>query len=106
MLGVPAVLLTTPLQGVAQQATARTVRGHVAHKDGSAVQGAVVHLKDLRGLSQKSYITTDNGEYRFGALNSTTDYEVWAEFQGKKSSVKHVSSFEAKNTFDITLTID
>lgn len=103
----PALALTAPMAIHAEtKQESRTVRGRVSNKDGSAVKGAVVHLKDLRGLSQKSYITPDNGEYRFGALNSSTDYEIWAEFEGKKSSVKHISSFDAKNTFDITLTIN
>lgn len=103
----PALALLAPVTGYAEaKQESRTVRGRVSNKDGSAVKGAVVHLKDLRGLSQKSYITPDNGEYRFGALNSSTDYEIWAEFEGKKSSVKHISSFDAKNTFEITLTIN
>lgn len=95
------------LQAHAQRAAAtRTVHGKVSTKEGGPLKGAVVHLKDLRSLSQKSYITPEDGTFRFGQLNTNSDYEVWAESNGKKSSVKRISSFEAKNTFEISLTID
>ncbi|MBS1814311.1 MAG: carboxypeptidase regulatory-like domain-containing protein [Acidobacteria bacterium] len=96
-----------PTQMAAQrQAASRTVHGKVTEKGGGPVKGAVVHLKDLRALSQKSFITPEDGTFRFGQLNTNSDYEVWAEIDGKKSSVKRISSFEAKNTFEISLTID
>ena len=96
-----------PTQMAAQRHTAsRTVYGKVTEKGGGAVKGAVVHLKDLRALSQKSFITPEDGSFRFGQLNTNSDYEVWAEIDGKKSSVKRISSFEAKNTFEVSLTIN
>lgn len=105
LLPVGSTLGTMP--AYAQRATAaRTVHGKVSGKDGAPLKGAVVHLKDLRSLSQKSYITPEDGTFRFGQLSSNSDYEVWAESNGKKSSVKRISSFEAKNTFEISLTID
>ena len=89
----------------AQRVESRTLDGKVV-SGGQPVKGAVVHLKATRTLSQKSYITSEDGSYRFAQLSSTSDYEVWAEVNGKKSSVKTISSFDTKNTFNVTLKVD
>ena len=84
-------------------ASARTVDGTVTLKSGAPVNGAVVHLKDIRSLSQKSYITAADGTFHFAQLSGNTDYEVWADSDGKKTSVKSISSFDTKNSFTIPL---
>ena len=101
---VNAVVVLTP-SAFAQAPAARTLDGKVVRGD-APVKGAVVHLKDTRTLAQKSYITAEDGTYRFAQLSGNSDYEVWAEADGKKSSTKSVSSFDTKNSFSITLKID
>ena len=86
--------------------TPRVVQGKVVDKADAVVNGAVVYLKDDRSLTVKSYITDENGAYRFGQLAQNTDYELWAESNGKKSPVKTISSFDSKNSFTINLKID
>ena len=98
------VTLATP-QVLAQSAM-RTVQGRILDKDGAALKGATVFLKDGHTLAVRSYIAGDDGSYRFGQLSQNADYQVWAEIDGKKSAVKTISSFDSKAQVTIDLKID
>lgn len=84
----------------------RVVQGRVMDKSDGLLQGAVVYLKDGHSLAVKSFISNEQGTYRFGQLAQNTDYEIWAERDGKKSQVKTISSFDSKNQIYIDLRID
>ena len=103
----PAALVVRGTEVFAQRGAAnRVVAGKVVDKGDAPLKGAVVYLKDDHTLSVKSYIADDRGEYRFGQLATGTDYELWAELNGKKSGTKNISSFDNKNSFTIDLKID
>jgi Carboxypeptidase regulatory-like domain len=98
--------IALPLSAVAQQAPARVVQGKVELGNGSMAKGAIVYLKNAKTLEVRTYISTDDGSFRFGQLNSDASYTVWAEYQGRKSKEKGVSSFDNKKVFDLTLKIE
>ena len=99
----PAILLFPYSFAVAQVDAARSLTGAVTDKAGNKVKGAVVHLKDTRSLAQRSYITAEDGTFRFAQLSGGTDYEVWADLNGKRTSSKSISSFDTKKSVDMTL---
>jgi hypothetical protein len=90
----------------AQDSAQRVVQGKVENQTHEAIKGAIVYLKDDHTLSVKSFFSGSDGGYRFGQLSQNTDYELWAEENGKKSDVKTISSFDDKKLFNINLKID
>lgn len=84
----------------------RVVQGKVVDGANAPIKGAVVYLKDSRSLAVKSFFSDAQGEYRFGQLSQNSDYQLWAENNGKKSAMKTISSFDNKNQFFINLKID
>ena len=106
MVGFFASARSEPLLAQDRGPAQRVVQGKVVDAGNAPINGAVVYLKDGRTLGVKSYFSDDKGEYRFGQLSQTTDYEIWAENNGKKSAVKTISSFDNKNQFFINLKIE
>ncbi|GAC1417190.1 MAG: hypothetical protein NVSMB62_07580 [Acidobacteriaceae bacterium] len=105
LFGAASVALLPP-SAAAQDQAVRTVDGKVTDASNAPLKGAVVYLKDGHTLAVKSYISGDDGGYRFGQLSGSSDYTLWAESAGKKSSTKNISSFDTKKDFTFTLKID
>ncbi len=106
LLVLAAPLLVLPAAAQQRGPVQRVVQGRVLDQNDKVLSGAVVYLKDTRTMGVKSFITGNDGAYRFGQLASDTDYQVWAESSGKKSATKTVSSFDSKSQFVIDLKIN
>lgn len=106
-LAVGAVaLITQAAQAQVRGVTNRSVEGIVRDASDTPLKGAVVYLKDTRTLAIKSFLSDDDGNFHFSQLSNNTDYEIYAEFNGKRSKPRGISSFDSKNEFNFTLKID
>jgi hypothetical protein len=106
LLAGPCLFVALPTATGAQTAQERVVQGKVELSSGGMAKGAIVYIKNGKTLEVRTYISTADGSYRFGQLNPDADYTVWAEYQGKKSKERTVSSFDTKKVFNIPLRID
>ena len=86
--------------------TSRTLTGTILDKNDKAVSSAVVYLKNTKTLAVKTYISQDDGTYRFPELSLNADYDVYAEKQGSKSKSKTLSQFDDREKPNINLQID
>ena len=100
----PCMFVVFPATALAQ-ANDRVVQGKVELASGGIAKGAIVYIKNAKTLEVRTYISTDDGSYRFGQLSRDADYTVWAEYQGKKSKERTISSFDSKKVFNIVLRI-
>ena len=108
-----AAQVNLPLNGASSEPTPKNTRptskmltGTVADKSEQPISGAVVYLKNSKTLVVKSFFTQENGSYRFPQLALNTDYEIWAEKDGKKSGTKGVSQFDDRYAPTVNLRID
>ena len=60
---------------------------------GKPLPGARVFVKDMKSSVVRTLEADSSGEYKVFALPPTVDYELYAEFKGKTSEKKFVSSF-------------
>jgi hypothetical protein len=86
--------------------TGRLLTGKVLDHNDNPVPNAVVYLTNTRNRAVKTYIVSTDGAYRFPALAPNIDYEVYAQFQGRKSDSKTVSQFDNREQVAINLKID
>jgi hypothetical protein len=84
----------------------RLLFGKVLDPQDNPVPDAVVYVTNTRTRSVKTYIVGKDGSYRFPALSSAIDYEVYAQFDGKKSDTKSVSQFDDRSQVYLVLKVD
>ena len=103
-----AVLLVIGVVGAGAQkgATAKLLTGKVLDRQDNPLPSAVVYLTDTRTRAVKTYIVSNDGGYRFTAMSANVDYEVYAQYNGKKSDTKVVSQFDNRSQVNINLKVD
>ncbi len=106
-------MLLTLLMGVAYPAYAKEkpaaeklLTGKVVDHDDHPLPDSVVYLSNTRTRAVKTYIVGPDGTYHFPALAPNTDYEVYAQYNGRKSDTKTLSQFDDRATVNIVLRID
>jgi carboxypeptidase family protein len=84
----------------------RLLTGKVLDRQDNAVVDAVVYVTDTRTRAVKTYIVGPDGTYRFPALATNVDYEIYAQSKGKTSDTKRMSQFDDRKVVEILLRID
>src|SRR5437868_3498723 len=98
--------LAQPYWEKKEKTTGRLLTGRVLDREDSPVSGSVVYLTNTRTRAVKTYIVGKDGDYRFPELSPNLDYEVYAQFNGKKSDTKSVSQFDNRPQVNINLKVD
>jgi len=86
--------------------TGRLVLGKVLDRRDNPLPDAIVYLTNTRTRSVKTYIVGQDGTYRFPALSTAIDYEIYAQYKGHKSETKSVSQFDDRSQVYLDLRID
>lgn len=104
VLAIVPAIQAAPIAAMEQQT--RSLNGTVRDKNDAVLANAIVYLKNMRTLAVKTYISGNDGVYRFNGLSPNADYEVYAEFNGARSDTKTVSSFDGRKSITYNLKID
>jgi hypothetical protein len=84
----------------------RLLFGKVLDPQDNPVPEAVDYVTNTRTRTVKTYIVGKDGSYRFPALSNAIDYEVYAQFNGKKSDTKSVSQFDDRSQVYLVLKVN
>jgi hypothetical protein len=84
----------------------RLLFGKVLDQGDNPVPDAVVYLTNTRTRAIKTYIVGPDGTYRFPALSTAIDYEIYAQYKGRKSDTKSVSQFDDRSQVYLDLKVD
>ena len=84
----------------------RELAGQVTNNGDLPLPNAIVYLNNPKTLAVRTFVADQNGNYRFPGLARDVDYEVFAEYHGKKSDRKTLSSFDSRPQPHINLKID
>jgi Carboxypeptidase regulatory-like domain len=84
----------------------RLLYGKVLDQQDNPLPDAVIYVTNTRNRTVKTYIAGPDGTYRFPALSTAVDYEVYAQYKGQKSDTKSVSQFDDRSQVYIDLKIN
>ena len=84
----------------------RMLTGKVLDRGDNPLVDSVVYLANTRTRAVKSYIVGADGAYHFPELSPNIDYEVYAQYKGRKSDTKAVSQFDDRSQVYLDLKLD
>lgn len=107
LLGIAAIAIVFSSAGPAvAQGAVRSVQGRVVNASDVPIRSAIVYLSDQRTKAVESYITQEDGAYRFEQLSPNDNYKLWAQVDGKKSESRILSSFDDRPVFRVIIRIN
>ena len=83
----------------------RLLFGKVLDPQDNPLADAIVYVTNTRTRAVKTYIVGADGTYRFPALSTAVDYEVYAQYKGRKSETKSVSQFDDRSQVYLDLKV-
>src|ERR1700735_1497173 len=89
-----------------EKTVGRLLFGKVLDPQDNPLPDAIVYVTNTRNRTVKTYIVGPDGTYRFPALSTAVDYEVYAQYKGHKSETKSVSQFDDRSQVYLDLKID
>ncbi len=89
----------------AQSVKYKTLEGKVFGNGEAVLSGAIIYLQDSQANTIRSFISTQDGSYRFGQISPDIDYTVWAKYKEVKSPTKTISSYDSRRNITIDLHI-
>jgi len=89
-----------------EKTVGRLLLGKVLDTQDNPLPDAVVYVTNTRTRAIKTYIVSTDGTYRFPALSTAVDYEVYAQYKGHKSDTKSVSQFDDRSQVYLDLRIN
>ncbi|HET6179967.1 MAG TPA: carboxypeptidase-like regulatory domain-containing protein [Candidatus Sulfotelmatobacter sp.] len=98
--------LASPSPDKKDKTVGRLLLGKVLDQQDNPLPDAVVYLTNARNRAVKTYIVGQDGSYRFPALSAAVDYEIYAQYKGRKSDTKAVSQFDDRSQVNLNLKID
>jgi hypothetical protein len=99
-------VLCVPVVSAYGQTDMKTVRGTVIDKAENPLPSAIVHLKNVKTMSERTYISDSTGQFRFSGLDPNVDYELHAETDGQTSNTRTISSFDSRKEVVVPLKVD
>jgi hypothetical protein len=84
----------------------RLLFGKVLDPRDNPLPDAIVYVTNTRTRAVKTYIVGPDGTYRFPALSTAVDYEVYAQYKGHKSDTKSVSQFDDRSQVYLDLKVN
>jgi len=88
------------------KSSGRLLLGKVLDPQDNPLPDSVVYLTNTRTRAVKTYIVGSDGTYRFPALSTAIDYEIYAQYKGHKSDTKSVSQFDERSQVYLDLRVD
>ncbi|MGA1989125.1 MAG: carboxypeptidase-like regulatory domain-containing protein [Candidatus Sulfotelmatobacter sp.] len=80
------------------KAVGRLLYGKVLDPQDNPLPDAAVYVTNTRTRAVKTYIVGPDGTYRFPALSTAVDYEVYAQYKGHKSDTKSTTAPRSTST--------